>query len=72
MNAAIETRFFVLNMNGDDSIATARAALAGVPGFVQADFDLQAGTATIKGDVDPQAVAAALTGAGYPAVVKSA
>ena len=65
------TNFFVQGMKCQGCISTANKALAGLPGFVEAEFDLQAGTAVVKGDVDPQAVCHALTEAGYPAVVKS-
>ncbi len=67
----METCFYVQGMKCDGCIAKAREALADVPGVQSADFDLEAGTAVVTGDVDPQSVAQALAGVGYPAVVKS-
>ena len=69
--STVETYFNVTGMKCDGCITKAREALANVPGFVEADFDLKAGTAVIRGNVDPEAVAQALTNAGYPAKVKS-
>ena len=66
------TQFYVQGMKCDGCITLANEGLAQVPGFEAADFDLQAGTAVVSGDVDPQAVCQALTEKGYPAVVKSA
>ena len=71
MNAETETQFHVTGMKCDGCIAKAKEALGTLPGYVDAEFDLKAGTAVIKGDVDPQAVTQALTAVGYPAVVKS-
>ena len=67
-----ETHFYVKGMKCDGCIAKAKEALSAVPGYMGAEFDLTAGTAVVRGDVDPQAVAQALTAVGYPAVVKSA
>lgn len=69
--ANTETHFYVKGMKCDGCIKKAREHLAKVPGFESADFDLQAGTAVVRGDIDPQAAAKALAEAGYPAVVKS-
>ena len=66
------THYYVQGMKCAGCIAAANKALAEVLGFESAEFDLQAGEATIHGDVDPQAVCQALTQAGYPAVVRSA
>lgn len=68
---SIETHLHVQGMKCDGCIANANKALAAVPGFESANYDLNQGTATIFGDVDPQAVCHALTEAGYPAVVNS-
>lgn len=65
------TQFYVQGMKCNGCIANANKALAEVPGFESAQFDLQQGTAEVQGNVDPQAVCQALAGAGYPAVVKS-
>jgi len=66
------TQFFVTGMKCDGCIKRATAALQDVPGFDSAEFDLKEGVATVSGDIDPQAVAQALTETGYPATVKSA
>jgi copper chaperone len=67
----MQTQYHVQGMKCDGCIASAREGLAALPGFESAEFDLQAGVATVQGDVDPQAVCLALTERGYPAVVKS-
>ena len=67
-----QTQYFVQGMKCDGCIANANKALAEVPGFKNAQFDLKQGVAVVEGEVDPQAVCHALAGAGYPAVVKSA
>jgi len=68
----ITTQFFVHGMTSDECIVEANQALASLPGFVSAEFDLAAGVGVVVGDVDPQAVCQALAEKGYPAVVKSA
>ena len=65
------TNFFVTGMKCDGCIKKANSALQDIPGFESAEYDLKEGTATVVGDVDPQAVAQALTQTGYPATVKS-
>jgi copper chaperone CopZ len=67
----IETKFYVQGMKCDGCIAKAREALGKLPGYEESEFDLKAGTALVKGDIDPQAAAFALSEVGYPAVVKS-
>ncbi len=69
--SASETRLNVKGMKCDGCVARAREALSKVPGVVGADFDLKAGTAVVKGDADPQAIAQALTDTGYPAELRS-
>jgi copper chaperone len=64
-----ETRFDVQGMKCNGCIARAREAISKVPGLKDARFDLQAGTAVIKGQIDTQAIIKALTDAGYPAIV---
>lgn len=66
-----QTNYYVQGMKCGGCIETGNKALADVMGFESAEFDLQAGTAVVTGNVDPQAVCQALTAAGYPAVVKS-
>ena len=63
--------FYVQNMKCDGCIKKATEAVKVVPGFESVGFDLKAGTATVKGAIDPQSVILALIEVGYPAVVKS-
>jgi copper chaperone CopZ len=67
-----ETTFYISGLKCDGCIATAKGSLAKVSGFQSADFDLKAGTMRVTGDIDPQAVAQAMSDVGYAAVVKSA
>lgn len=67
-----ETAFYISGLKCDGCIATAKGSLAKVSGFQSADFDLKAGTMVVTGDVDPQAIAQAMSDVGYAAVVKSA
>lgn len=67
-----ETVFYISGLKCDGCISTAKDSLAKVSGFRSADFDLNAGTMVVAGDVDPQAVAQAMSDVGYAAVVKSA
>lgn len=67
----METRYSVQNMKCDGCIAKATEALAKLPGYESAEFDLKSGTAVVKGAVDAQAVVRALTNAGYPAGLRS-
>jgi copper chaperone CopZ len=67
-----ETMFYISGLKCDGCIATAKGSLAKVSGFESADIDLKAGTMRVTGDVDPQAVAQAMSDVGYAAVVKSA
>ena len=69
MNSARETRYSVQGLKCGGCIAKATGALSKLPGYVAAEFDLKAGTAVVKGNVDPQAVVKALTQVGYPAEV---
>jgi len=66
-----ETRFHVQGMKCDGCISRANDVLKALPGFEAAQFDLKEGSAVVSGEVDPQSVCAALTQAGYPAVVNS-
>lgn len=68
---SVQTQYYVQGMKCGGCIDNGNKALAEVPGFESAEFDLEAGTALVLGDVDPQAVCLALGNAGYPAVVKS-
>jgi copper chaperone CopZ len=67
MNTSVETRYKVSGMKCGGCIAKATEALAKLPGYISAEFDLKSGTAVVKGGVDPQSVVNALTQVGYPA-----
>ena len=67
-----ETMFYISGLKCDGCIATAKGSLSKVSGFESADFDLNAGTMCVIGDIDPQAIAQAMADVGYAAVVKSA
>lgn len=67
MAAMPETRYLVQNMKCGGCVAKATGALAKLPGYVAAEFDLKTGSAVVKGDVPSQAVIEALAAAGYPA-----
>jgi len=69
--ATTEIQFYVQGMKCEGCVKNARKHLAQVPGFESADFDLEAGTAVVRGDIDPQAAVKAFAEAGYSAVVKS-
>ena len=67
MSGAFETRYSVRGMKCGGCIAKATDALSKLPGYVTAEFDLRAGTAVVRGGVDPRAVVKALNSLGYPA-----
>lgn len=62
-----QAQFSVSGMKCDGCVAKVRETLTKFPGVVDAEVDLKDGTAIVKGDVEPEAVAKALTDAGYPA-----
>lgn len=66
-----ETQFYISGLKCDGCIANARSKLENVTGYESSEFDLKAGEMKVVGDVDPQAVVAAIVEAGYNAVVKS-
>lgn len=66
-----ETQFYISGLKCDGCIASSRAKLEKVTGYESSAFDLKAGEMKVTGDVDPQAVIAAMKEAGYGAVVKS-
>ena len=70
--SSIKTTFIVSAMKCQGCVNNVKNALAAVDGFESANIDLAQGTAVVYGNVDPQAVCAVLSQAGYPAVVKSA
>jgi copper chaperone len=67
----VETEYFIHGLNTDEDCRLASQAILSAPGVRNAAIHQEAGTATVTGDVDPQAVCLLLTQAGYPAVVKS-
>jgi hypothetical protein len=68
----METEYFIHGLNSDADCHEAHQAILATPGVLNAVVQLATGTATVTGNVDPQAVCLVLTQAGYPAVVKSA
>ncbi|MGD8560300.1 MAG: heavy-metal-associated domain-containing protein [Gammaproteobacteria bacterium] len=66
-----QTTFYISGLKCGGCIATAQNALKQVTGYESSDFDLDAGTMKVSGDIDPQAVSAAMSEVGYAAVVKS-
>ena len=66
-----KTTFYISGLKCGGCIANAKNSLEKVTGYESADFDLEAGTMKVTGDVDPQAISIAMTEAGYAAVVKS-
>ncbi|MGE5240184.1 MAG: heavy-metal-associated domain-containing protein [Bacteroidota bacterium] len=64
-----ETRFSVKGMKCGGCVAKATEAVSKLPGYQASEFDLKAGSAVVRGSVDPQAVVKALTQVGYPAEV---
>jgi copper chaperone len=67
----VKTQFYVTGMTCEGCVKKATEAVSKIQGYENSEFDLEAGTAMIEGDIDPQAAAQALTEVGYPAVVKS-
>lgn len=64
-----ETYFAVKNLKCGNCVARATEAVSKVPGVTGAVFDFQDGSGVVKGEFDADAVARALTSAGYPAEV---
>ena len=67
MSDTPETHYSVQGLRCGGCIAKATEALAKLPGYVSAEFDLKAGTAVVRGSVDPQVAIDVLSSAGYPA-----
>lgn len=70
VSGAIESSYSVRGMKCGGCVAKATAVLSRLPGYVTAEFDLRAGTAVVRGGVDPQAVVKALNSLGYPAAAE--
>jgi len=64
-----ETVFNVSNVKCGGCVNKCETASKKLPSFESAQFDISAKTAVVRGDLDPQAVIAVLTQAGYPASV---
>ncbi len=62
-----QVHYQVSGMKCNGCEATARNAVAQLPGFVDARFDHKTGTGVVTGDVATQAIIQALTAVGYPA-----
>lgn len=60
-------RFDVTGMKCEGCVAAAKEAIEKIPGVTQAEVDLATASAIVHGHPDPDAVAQALTQAGYPA-----
>jgi copper chaperone len=61
------THYDVSGMKCGGCEASAKDAVSKLPGYVEAHFDHRAGSGTVTGDVDPQAVVRALAALGYTA-----
>lgn len=67
----VQHHFEVQGMKCGGCIERAKKALAELPGFQSAEFDLQASTALVKGNIAPALVSQTLTKMGYPAKLKN-
>jgi copper chaperone len=67
----LETVFLISGMKCQGCAAAVSQALEQVTGYESASVDLENGTATVTGQIDPQSVCMLLAEAGYPSVVKS-
>lgn len=63
--------FRVSGMTCGNCVRHVNETLAGLPGAANIRVDLASGTATVSSTVDPAAVIASLTQAGYPAVLSA-
>jgi Cu+-exporting ATPase len=66
-----QTRYEVQGMKCAGCVANVDKALRTVPGVTHVQVDLAGRSALVDGDVDPQAIIAALGKAGYPAQRKA-
>lgn len=60
-------RYRVHGLKCGGCVAKAKSALAQVPGYVEAEFDLPTGAVVVRGRADSAAVVRALAHAGYSA-----
>jgi len=59
------TAYDVQGMTCGHCVRSVTAEITGVDGVASVDVDLEKGTAVVTGDVDPEAVKAAVVEAGY-------
>lgn len=71
MSGVDEKYYSVRGLKCGGCVAKATAALAPLPGYVSAEFNLKDGTAVVKGNVNPQAVIDSLNKVGYPTQIKT-
>jgi copper chaperone CopZ len=64
-----ELHFKVSGMKCQGCVANASEAVGAIAGLVGADFDLDTGSARVRGDVDAQEVIDALQRVGYVATL---
>ncbi len=65
----MEKTFDVRNMKCMGCVAAVKKAVEPLAGVTAVEVDLEGGKAKVSGDFDPEAVAKAITEAGYPAQV---
>jgi len=66
---ATTQQFKVDGMKCQHCVQTTTKAVEALPGYQSSEIDLAAGTLTVVGDIDPAAVCAAVTEAGFPTTV---
>ncbi len=64
-----ETLYRVSGMKCQGCVAAVKDAVSRLPNCVEVRVDLDAGTALVVGDVDPQVVTSTVTASGYPTEV---
>lgn len=67
----VEIRLTVTGLKCGGCVAKAQAALKGLPGYRDSEFDLKTGTAVVRGTLGAEEAARAVTSAGYPATIRS-
>ena len=72
MNREKKTFFHVTGMSCGGCEAAAKNTASRLPGYVDATFDAKANSGVVVGDVDPNAVIAALAKVGYTASLQDA
>ena len=64
-----ETLYRVNGMKCQGCVAAVKDVITRLPACIDVRVDLDAGTALVAGDVDPQSVISAVSDAGYPTEV---